>query len=91
MAVGAVTEERCECCDLLVASCGKRRPGVVIDPYDGVLIASFIVAKYDGSRCQLIDEHRITAGTTIGMAVHEDGSRVGWVCAECVERVTGLR
>lgn len=85
------SEARCTCCDLLVSSCGRQRPGfeAEADPYGGVLIERFLTAKYEGGRCALIDEHRISAGTTIGMAVYaDDGGLLGWVCAVCVERIT---
>jgi hypothetical protein len=82
-------EERCTHTELYVSQCAHCRGEQEASPYEGVLIERFVVARYVGDRCMLIPDHRLEVGTTIGLAVYEnDGERLGWVCAECVEKLT---
>lgn len=85
-----MTEERCAVTELLVSACGCawHRGGSVPRVTEGLLIERFRVAQYD-NRCAAEEEHRIAAGTTIGLAItDETGDRVGWVCAACVQEIT---
>jgi hypothetical protein len=68
-------DDRCALTELFVDQCAHCRGERDIDPLEGLLIERFRIAQYDG-HCALVEGHAIEAGTTIGLAVSEDGGGI---------------